>query len=137
MSDERFLHRWSARKRAAQEPEPAPPPARPEPPEPPDLPPLESLKADSDFTPFLAEGVPEALARAALRIAWRSDPVLANLDGLNDYDEDFTIGSTGQVVRTALRVGRKLAERLDSDDPALPPAGEPAPGDDEPPADAG
>ncbi len=57
----------------------------------PPLPPLEELDADSDYTPFLAEGVPEALARAALRKLWLSDPVFANLDGLNDYDEDFNL----------------------------------------------
>ncbi len=59
-----------------------------------DLPPVGSLTKDSDYTPFLAEGVPEALTRAALRKLWTSDPVLANLDGLNDYDEDFRIVDT-------------------------------------------
>ena len=56
-----------------------------------DLPYIETLEKDSDYTPFLAEGVPEALKKVALRKLWGSDPVLANLDGLNDYDEDFTI----------------------------------------------
>ncbi|MBT7487815.1 MAG: DUF3306 domain-containing protein [Rhodospirillales bacterium] len=56
-----------------------------------DLPDIETLEKDSDYTPFLAEGVPEALKKLALRKLWASDPVLANLDGLNDYDEDFTI----------------------------------------------
>lgn len=56
-----------------------------------DLPEIETLEKDSDYTPFLAEGVPEALKKLALRKLWGSDPVLANLDGLNDYDEDFTI----------------------------------------------
>jgi len=55
------------------------------------LPPVESLDKDSDFTPFLADGVPEDLARAALRKLWHSDPEFAVLDGLNDYDEDYTI----------------------------------------------
>ena len=56
-----------------------------------DLPDVETLEKDSDYTPFLAEGVPEALRKLALRKLWASDPILANLDGLNDYDEDFTI----------------------------------------------
>ena len=36
------------------------------------------------------EKVPEALRKRALRKLWLSDPILANVDGLNDYDEDFT-----------------------------------------------
>jgi hypothetical protein len=59
--------------------------------EPVDLPDIETLEKDSDYTPFLAEGVPEAIRKLALRKLWASDPVLANIDGLNDYDEDFTI----------------------------------------------
>jgi len=54
-----------------------------------ELPDIESLDKDSDYTAFLREGVPDALRRMALRKLWLSDPVLANLDGLNDYDEDF------------------------------------------------
>ena len=50
---------------------------------------LESLHADSDFTPFLKDGVPRALRAAAMKVLWRSNPVFANLDGLNDYDENF------------------------------------------------
>ncbi len=55
------------------------------------LPAVEDLSKDSDFTPFLAEGVPDELTRAALRKLWHSDPEFAHLDGLNDYDEDFSI----------------------------------------------
>lgn len=55
-----------------------------------DLPDIDSLDADSDFTVFLQKGVPEELQKLALRKLWRSNPVFANLDGLNDYDEDFT-----------------------------------------------
>jgi len=55
------------------------------------LPPIESLTKDSDFTPFLADKVPEIIRRKALKLLWRSDPIFANLDGLNDYDEDFNL----------------------------------------------
>ena len=34
------------------------------------------------------------MTRAALRKLWLSDPVFANLDGLNDYDEDFNVVDT-------------------------------------------
>ena len=72
------------------------------------LPPLEDLTADSDFTPFLQTGVPSALKRAALRKLWSSDPVLANVDGLNDYDEDFAKMGLGKVVQTIYQVGKGM-----------------------------
>tara|TARA_R110001592_G_scaffold330696_1_gene612973 strand:+ start:6882 stop:7415 length:534 start_codon:yes stop_codon:yes gene_type:complete len=53
-----------------------------------DLPDIESLTGESDFTAFMKEGVPEDLKNLALRKLWRSDPVYANLDGLNDYDPE-------------------------------------------------
>jgi hypothetical protein len=56
-----------------------------------DLPPVDSLDKDSDYTPFLNAGVPGKLARAALRKLWSSDPAFNIRDGLDDYDEDFTI----------------------------------------------
>lgn len=55
------------------------------------LPPVDSLDKDSDYTPFLNAGVPGKLARAALRKLWSSDPAFNIRDGLDDYDEDFTI----------------------------------------------
>lgn len=51
---------------------------------------FESLNYGSDYTQFMKKGVPEAVRRRALRMLWQSNPVLANIDGLNDYDEDFT-----------------------------------------------
>ncbi|MEF2549790.1 DUF3306 domain-containing protein [Aurantimonas sp. A2-1-M11] len=50
---------------------------------------IDSMKAGDDFGLFLKRGVPDLLRRKALRKLWRSNPVFANLDGLNDYDEDF------------------------------------------------
>ena len=73
-----------------------------------DLPSLESLTADSDFTPFLHTDVPSVLKKAALRKLWKSDPVLANVDGLNDYDEDFARMDLGKVVQTAYQVGKGM-----------------------------
>jgi hypothetical protein len=124
MSDEGPLSRWSRRKQAARD-APAPdrdeagpaPPASPQALEPavspadtpdkapaPELPAIDELTPESDYTPFLAEDVPKHLARAALRKLWRSDPVLANLDGLNDYDEDFN------VTDRLLQVGDKIQQ---------------------------
>ena len=54
-----------------------------------DMPPVESLTAESDFSQFLAEGVSDALRRAALRKLFQL-PEFGVLDGLNEYDEDYT-----------------------------------------------
>lgn len=65
-----------------------------------DLPDIETLDYESDFSVFMRAGVPEELRKLALRKLWRSSPVLANLDGLNDYDWDFRKGwSLGDTVR--------------------------------------
>ena len=56
-----------------------------------DLPDIETLDKDSDYTQFLKKGVPEAIGRAALRKLWLSDTIFANLDGLNDYDDNFNV----------------------------------------------
>ncbi|MCP5365643.1 MAG: DUF3306 domain-containing protein [Hyphomicrobiales bacterium] len=71
------------------------------------LPDIDSLDRDSDFTVFMTETVPEELRRRALRTLWRSDPILANLDGLNDYDEDYSmVGTVRDVVRTVYEAGK-------------------------------
>jgi Protein of unknown function (DUF3306) len=76
------------------------------------LPDIESLTFDSDYTAFLQEGVPRELRNRALQRLWRSDPVLANLDGLLEYGEDYSaIGTKKTLVRTAYRVGRGMIDR--------------------------
>ena len=50
---------------------------------------LDTIDENSDLSLFMKEGVPDALKRKALATLWRSNPVFANIDGLNDYDEDF------------------------------------------------
>ncbi len=73
---------------------------------------LESLTYESDFTIFMKKGVPSALKNAALRKLWRSNPVLAVVDGLNDYDEDFRVaeGVAGQFA-SAWKVGKGYADK--------------------------
>jgi hypothetical protein len=128
--DEGLLSRWSrrkaeARRTAAQDasereqaperpPAPAPEPAEPGRIDPRDLPDIESLTAESDFTVFMKKGVPPELRQQALRKLWRSNPVLANLDGLLEYGEDYThIGRGGMSVRTAYQVGRGFVRKLE------------------------
>ncbi len=82
------------------------------------LPDLDTLKEDSDFTAFLQDGVPDALRRQALRKLWRSNPVLANLDGLNDYDEDYTVSEPlVKALKTVYEAGKG---DLDGDQTAAP-----------------
>ncbi len=111
-TDERdFLARWSRRKQAAREGLAEPEPEAPaEPGEVQAAAPesaetagedafaedafadvdFDALDYASDYTRFMGKGVPDIIQRQALRALWRSDPILANVDGLNDYDEDFT-----------------------------------------------
>jgi len=80
------------------------------------LPDIESLTYESDYTAFMRKGVPAELRKRALQRLWRSDPVLANLDGLVEYGEDYTkIGTAKQVVRTAYQVGRGMLRRIDAE----------------------
>lgn len=87
------------------------------------LPDIETLDAESDFTPFMQSKVPEFLRRRALRALWRSNPLLANVDGLVDYGEDFTDSAMViEGMQTAYRVGKgfmtdeELAENAREDD---------------------
>ena len=72
-----------------------------------ELPDIETLDGKSDYTPFLKDGVPEKLKRLALRKLWTSNPAFGFLDGLDDYDEDFSaIGIVAQEVFTNYNPGK-------------------------------
>ena len=76
------------------------------------LPDIESLDETSDFAPFMAEGVPEILRRRALRKLWRLNPVFANLDGLAEYDEDFTdAANLLSEIKTVYKVGKGMVDK--------------------------
>ena len=98
-----------------------------------DLPPIDSLTYESDFSPYFRPGVPNALRQQALRKLWRTNPVLANLDGLNDYDEDYsTVGMIEEVVETLFQIGRGMADpevaaKTASSEAAATPEPSPAP----------
>lgn len=133
-SDDGFVSRWSRRKDQARSTEPkdklgappqepagkavpdsAPESAAPDEAIPEDLPDPDTLTADSDFTVFLKDGVPEELRQRALRRLWRSNPIFANLDGLNDYDLDYTNAATVVAgLKTLYQVGRGFV--LDEDE---------------------
>lgn len=88
------------------------------------LPDIESLNETSDFTPFMAKGVPEVLRRQALRRLWRLNPAFAHLDGLNDYDQDFTDAAVVLAkLKTVYKVGKGMLSEEAAPDKAEP--GEP------------
>ena len=90
-----------------------------------DLPSVESLTGESDFTAFLADGVPEELKRAALRKLWLSHPAFAIIDGLDDYDEDFRIVDKMLATADELRkVGKDMEGAGEKADTAEPGEGE-------------
>lgn len=156
MSGEKdFLSRWSSRKLDAREKQEAPAPETDDPASteaPPftpeeletlsdaelcerlELPDPASLEKGDDFSAFLNDQVPERLKRVALRRLWRTDPVLACVDGLNDYDEDFTSAeAVGDAVRTMYRVGKGYLQPEGEAEPGVAPEDAAiAPADDEP-----
>ncbi|MEM8752820.1 MAG: DUF3306 domain-containing protein [Pseudomonadota bacterium] len=130
---EGFLARWSRRKQDGPEPEPlaeaeSPPPAE-------DLRDDDEILAElglkhpdellpgDDVRGFMQAAVPDRLRRMALRRLWRSNPALANLDGLVDYGDDFTDAGVGAgVVETIYRVGKGMLPDPEPEETAAEPA---------------
>lgn len=76
------------------------------------LPDPDSIELGTDVTGFMRKEIPDLLRRKALRSLWKSNPVLAVLDGLNDYDEDFTAaGPTVKGAKTLYKVGQGLIDK--------------------------
>ena len=77
------------------------------------LPDPDTLTEKDDFSQFLSAAVPERLKRRALRRLWGLNPVLANLDGLVDYADDFTDAATVvSNLQTVYQVGKGMVERF-------------------------
>ncbi|MHA7870234.1 MAG: DUF3306 domain-containing protein [Salipiger thiooxidans] len=92
------------------------------------LPEPESLVGGEELQRFLASQLPQRLKRRALRTLWRSNPVLACLDGLNDYEDDFTDAAVvKEGMQTLYQVGRGFAERVQEIAEELPEAVEAEP----------
>ncbi|MDX1553845.1 MAG: DUF3306 domain-containing protein [Marinobacter sp.] len=71
------------------------------------LPDPDAIELGTDITGFMRKEIPELLRRRALRSLWRSNPVLAVLDGLNDYDEDYTNAAVAtNAMKTLYKVGQ-------------------------------
>lgn len=143
-----FLSRWARRKAEAREAESqeelrkdaAVAAAAAEPAEAPDdsqrpateeeiaaLPDPDSLELGADFKPYLRPGIPDALRRRALRRLWRVNPVFSILDGMNEYDLDYTDAATVvENLKTAYQVGRGFVLPEDEEKTAAADATQPA-----------
>lgn len=70
---------------------------------------FEKLDYDSDYTQFMGNDVTSEARHKALRKLWVSNPVLANMDGLDDYCEDYTDAAVclpKGMMKTAYQYGR-------------------------------
>ena len=92
------------------------------------LPDPDALKIGDDVRGFMAQAVPDRLRRRALRQLWRLNPVLANIDGLVDYGEDFTdaacvienLQTTYQVGKGMLAHVEEMARQAEAEAEAAP-----------------
>ncbi|MGB0658990.1 MAG: DUF3306 domain-containing protein [Mangrovicoccus sp.] len=78
------------------------------------LPEPEALTSPDQIRDFLQAELPQRLKTRALRRLWRLNPVLANIDGLVDYGEDFT--DAAMVIpdlKTVYQVGRGMIAKLE------------------------
>jgi hypothetical protein len=99
------------------------------------LPEPENIDSPEQVQEFLKSALPQRLKTRALRKLWTMNPVLANLDGLVDYGEDFTDAATVvENLQTVYQVGKGMVSKLeelleDSDAPEIESDEEDAPED--------
>ncbi|MEX0279208.1 MAG: DUF3306 domain-containing protein [Ruegeria sp.] len=80
-----------------------------------DLPDPDTLEAGDDVSGFMAKAVPDRLRRRALRRLWRLNPVLANVDGLVDYGEDYTDAACViENMQTAYQIGKGMLAHVEA-----------------------
>lgn len=81
-----------------------------------DLPDIDSLDFESDFSDFLQDNVPRHLKNLALNKLWRSAPVLANVDGLNDYDLNYSLNEVMDVAMQSAEDLKRGSKRRNETD---------------------
>ncbi|MEM9636732.1 MAG: DUF3306 domain-containing protein [Pseudomonadota bacterium] len=78
------------------------------------LPDPDEMQPGDDFAAFMTQEVPNHLRNRALRKLWRSNPVLACVDGLNEYDDDYRAAMlAGGPIQTAYQVGKGMMAHLE------------------------
>lgn len=76
-----------------------------------DMPDIETLDAESDYSPFLSEGVSKELRNLALKKLFFSGK-FAIRDGLDDYDDDFTyFEPLGDTVTSDMKFHQRRKEK--------------------------
>lgn len=79
-----------------------------------DLPQPEELETPEAVREFMNSALPQRLKTRALRRLWRLNPVLANLDGLVDYGEDYTDAACViENLQTAYQVGKGMLAHVE------------------------
>lgn len=92
-----------------------------------DMPPLDTLNEDSDYSGFLSPNVSEALRKQALRKLF-SSTIFNCVDGLDDYDEDFTsFEPLGDLVTADMKHQMEMEAKRKAE---APPEDEGSDGDD-------
>ncbi len=82
------------------------------------MPEPESLTTAEEVQAFLKTALPQRLKTRALRRLWRLNPVLANLDGLVDYGEDYTDATRViENMQTVYQVGKGMFDKFADPDP--------------------
>ena len=77
------------------------------------LPDPTDLKASDDVSGFMAKSIPQRLRQRALRKFWTLNPILANVDGLVDYGEDFTDAATViENLASTYQVGKGMLAHI-------------------------
>ena len=126
--DKGFLSRWSDRKLSAEQDESALPSAGVEQVQAPadefegksddeilsilELPDPETLTLGDTVEKFMDGRVPERLRARALRAFWKTNPVLANIDGLDEYCDDYTDAAMIiENMETLYQVGKGYASQ--------------------------
>ena len=72
----------------------------------------EALESAEEVQDFLKAALPQRLKTRALRRLWRLNPVLANLDGLVDYGEDYTDAAlVVENMQTVYQVGKGMFDK--------------------------
>ncbi|GGE48603.1 DUF3306 domain-containing protein [Actibacterium pelagium] len=78
------------------------------------LPDPDTLSEGDNFKVFLTEAVPARIKSRVLRRLWMTNPILANVDGLVDYGEDFTDASmVVENMQTTYQVGKGMTRHLE------------------------
>ncbi|MEL6782472.1 MAG: DUF3306 domain-containing protein [Pseudomonadota bacterium] len=74
-----------------------------------ELPEPETLDSPEAVREFMKAELPQRLKTRALRRLWRLNPILANVDGLVDYGEDYTDAAlVVENLQTVYQVGKGM-----------------------------